>query len=76
LHWLEWSAPGNDLTFKINMTSTELHRAIDAFQIDTYWTDGTAPVLNARQAVPEPASGLLAVAGLFAGLATFRRRNG
>ena len=76
LHWLEWSAPGNDLTFEINMTSTGQHRAIDAFQIDTYWTDGTAPVLNSRQAVPEPASALLAVAGLLAGFTTIRCRNG
>jgi PEP-CTERM motif len=73
VHWVEWTAPGNDLTFHINMTSTEMHRVIDSFQVDTFWTAGEAPVVNAIAAVPEPASWLLALGGLSAVLAGRRK---
>lgn len=75
--WVEWSAPGNDLTFSINFTSTAIHRAIDAFQVDTYWTPGPAPAFNSRNsAIPEPTSAVLAVLGLVGSLASMRRRAG
>jgi hypothetical protein len=69
IHWLEWWAPGNDLTFSATMTSFGPHRVMDSFQVDTYWTAGDAPVVNALSAVPEPASWLLALGSLAACLA-------
>jgi hypothetical protein len=64
-HWIEWSAPGGNLPFDITMTSTELHRTIDSFEIDTYWTSGAAPAVSAITQVPEPAAaGLLLLAAV------------
>jgi hypothetical protein len=71
-HWIEWSAPGGNLPFEITMTSTEQHRTIDSFEIDTYWTSGASPAVNAISQVPEPAAaGLLLLAAV--GLVTRRR---
>jgi PEP-CTERM motif len=71
IHWLEWTAPGDNLTFSATMTSLGPHRVIDSFQVDTYWS-ADAAVVNAITAVPEPASWLLALGSLAACLA--RRR--
>lgn len=73
VHWVEWSAPGDDLAFSINMTSLAPHRVIDSFQVDTFWTSGDAPVVNSISTVPEPASWLLALGGLAASLVGRRR---
>jgi hypothetical protein len=74
-HWIEWSAPGGNLPFHITMTSTEQHRTIDSFEIDTYWTGGASPAVNAISQVPEPAvAGLLLLAAI--GLVTRRRPRG
>ena len=73
VHWVEWTAPGDNLTYSINMTSLAPHRVIDSFQIDTFWTSGDVPVVNATAGVPEPASWLLALGGLAACLAGRRR---
>lgn len=71
-HWVEWTSPGDDLPFQIRIGSAIEHRAVDSFQIDTFWSP-TAPVVNAITAVPEPAACWLAVIGLGAGL--IRRRQ-
>lgn len=73
VHWAEWTAPGNDLTFSIHMTSLGPHRVIDSFQVDTYWTSGPAPVVNSITSVPEPATWLLAWGGPIAVLAGRRK---
>ena len=67
LYWQEWTAPGGNLPFSIEMTSSESSIALDAIQIDTFWTSGDAPVLNSRDriGIPEPAS-LLLMAVFFA----------
>jgi hypothetical protein len=73
-HWIEWSAAGANLPFRIKMTSGEPHRTIDSFEIDTYWS-ATAPAVNAIAAVPEPATWLLCLVGLGAGIGRRRRRR-
>jgi hypothetical protein len=65
-HWIEWSAPGGNLPFAITMTSTEQHRTIDSFEIDTFWTGGASPAVNAISQVPEPAGVLLMALGTVA----------
>lgn len=72
--WQEWTAPGADLPFSIHMTSPTDSRAIDSFAVDTFWTSGAAPVINARASVgiPEPAAGALACLAVLA-LAARRR---
>jgi len=72
-HWLEWTAPGADLPFSVKMTSFEPHRTIDSFEIDTFWTGGPAPVVNAISQVPEP-TGLLIVASMVVACGGFGRR--
>lgn len=64
LYWIEWTAAGAAVPFSIQITSQYQHVAIDAFQVDTYWTSGSAPVTNSLSSigVPEPASWLLYVA--------------
>jgi hypothetical protein len=63
-HWIEWSAPGADLPFRITMTSGAPHRTIDSFEIDTFWSP-TAEAVNSIASVPEPATGLGAAWVLF-----------
>jgi hypothetical protein len=72
-HWLEWTAPGDNLAFRVRITSFAPHRAIDAFEFDTYWS-ATGPVVNSIASVPEPTTCLLAVAGLASGLVGGRVR--
>jgi hypothetical protein len=72
-HWIEWSAAGADLPFRITMTSTGQHRTIDSFEIDTFWSP-TAPAVNAITQVPEPAAWLTTILG-FAAIAAARRRR-
>ncbi len=74
MYWLEWTAPGSSLEFSILMTSTEIHRSLDAFQIDTHWS-ATGPVVNGITSIPEPGAGLLLLGG-GALLAMRRRRAG
>jgi hypothetical protein len=72
-HWVEWSAPGGNLPIAITITSTEQHRTIDSFEIDTFWTNAASPVVNAVTQVPEPsAASLLIVGSIVCGL---RRRS-
>ena len=73
-YWQEWTAPGDNLSFDININRLPgtSSIAIDAFQVDTYWTPGAA-VTNSISIVPEPGTALLMGLGL-AGLAGSRRR--
>jgi hypothetical protein len=70
-HWLEWTAPGGNLPFFIHIASTRAHRAVDSFEIDTYWS-ASGPVVNAIRSVPEPATGGSAALFLLCGLAAGR----
>lgn len=75
VHWEEWTTPGGNLPYEITMTSAD-SGGIDALQIDTYWTPGSAPVLNARSTIPTPgACGLLLVALGSMGLSARRRSD-
>lgn len=76
LVWQEWTAAGAGLTFSIDMDSTFTSQAIDAVQIDTYWSPN-APAVNSLTfvGVPEPSTFAmvgLGVAGMVA-LAARRR---
>lgn len=71
LHWQEWTAPGNDLAFAIQMTSPNSSRSLDAFQIDTFWSPNAA-VVNARSGIPEPST--LALAAFIVAPLARRRR--
>lgn len=77
VYWQEWTAPGNDLPFSVNLDGPEgsSSYALDAFQVDTFWTDGAEPIISSRTmiGIPEPSSLVLTVLGLFA-LAGLRRR--
>lgn len=73
MYWQEWTAPGDDLPLSILMTSTETSRAIDAFQVDTFWTSESSPRINSISAIPEPASLLLAGIGLIGSLGLLRK---
>jgi hypothetical protein len=77
VYWQEWTSPGAKVPFSIRITSAESSRAIDAIQVDTHWTAGAAPVINARTTVgvPEPATALLAAVGAIP-LALRRRTRG
>lgn len=70
-HWIEWSTPGANVPFSIKMTSSQQHRTIDSFEIDTFWSP-TAAAVNAITVVPEPTGLVLLVIGL--GIAVGRRR--
>lgn len=75
VYWQEWTAPGANLPFEIRMTSAQSSRSLDAIQLDTFWTQGDAPVTNARDVIgiPEPTS--VALAGLTAlAVGLLRRR--
>jgi len=72
-HWVEWTVPSANVTFRVHMTSFAPHRPIDSFEVDTFWS-ADSPVVNAIASVPEPATWLLAVVGLGARLA-WRRAN-
>ena len=48
----QWWGPGDHLAFKIHMTSELSSIALDAFQVDTFWSEMSL-CLNARQAIPE-----------------------
>jgi hypothetical protein len=74
MYWLEWWAPGDDLTFSIHFSSDYPSVALDAVQIDTHWS-ATGPVLNGIQRVPEPASVVLVLWGAAGGLARLVRQN-
>ena len=71
LYWQEWTAAGDNVPFTIDITSALSSIAIDAFQIDTYWTPSTTPVVNSRTSIgiPEPATLLMLVSGVVFGLA-------
>jgi hypothetical protein len=75
LYWVEWTAPGNNLPFSIEMSSFSPHQAIDAFQVDTHWTAGASPVVNSIQAVPEPATGALVLIAAGSGWLLRPRRS-
>lgn len=62
-YWQEWTAPGDNVPFSIDYASVFSSRSVDAFQVDTYWTPGAAPVVNSRTAIPEPASLALVALG-------------
>lgn len=64
VYWQEWTAPGANLGFEINMASATEHRSIDAVQVDTYWTGGAAAAVNAIAAIGVPEPSALAIAGL------------
>jgi hypothetical protein len=74
-HWLEWTAPGAGVEFRIHIDSFLAHRPVDSFEIDTFWSP-TGPVINSITSVPEPATGLLAALGGLAGFCGRRRRGG
>jgi hypothetical protein len=59
-HWVEWTSPGDHLPFRIRIGSELAHRAVDSFQIDTFWSP-SGKVVNAITAVPEPATALLSI---------------
>jgi hypothetical protein len=73
VYWQEWTAPGANLSFDINMTSTTDHRSLDAVQIDTVWTPGASSMVNAIAAIGVPEPNALAVAGV--ALLPFARRR-
>jgi hypothetical protein len=73
VYWQEWTAPGANLNFEINMTSVTEHRSIDAVQVDTYWTGGAAAAVNAIAAIGVPEPSALAMASL--ALVPFARRR-
>lgn len=58
MYWQEWTAPGANVPFSIAITSVTSSIAIDAFQVDTYWTSDPQPLVNGRTSigVPEPTS--------------------
>jgi hypothetical protein len=73
--WQEWTAPGANLPFAINMLSTQPHRSIDAFQVDTFWSQTEAiNAISSIGVVPEPATCLLAAMGLIPIVARARRK--
>ena len=74
VYWQEWTAPGNDLPISILMTSTESSHAIDAFQVDTFWTADSSPRINARTTIPEPGSIVLSAIALIGTLVALRKR--
>lgn len=55
-YWYEWSAPGANLSFTIDLNSPVSSIGVDSFTVDTYWTNGAGPVLNSLVAVPEPSA--------------------
>lgn len=65
LYWQEWTAPGANVPFSIDITSATSSIAIDAFQVDTYWTTASQPLINSRDSigVPEPAAVALMAIG-------------
>ncbi|MEQ8211898.1 MAG: hypothetical protein RH917_19020 [Lacipirellulaceae bacterium] len=56
VYWQEWTAPGANLPFSIEMTSDvgTADIAIDAFQVDTYWTPGASPAINSIGSIGVP----------------------
>jgi hypothetical protein len=73
-HWIEWSAAGANLPFRIAMTSAAPHRTIDSFEIDTFWSPA-APAVNAITQVPEPTAWLLTILTIAAVAAARWRRD-
>jgi uncharacterized protein (TIGR03382 family) len=74
-HWIEWSRPGGNVPFAVTMTSTLEHRTIDSIEIDTFWTSGNAPAVNAVSQVPEPATAMLCLSAAGVGVLVRRRRH-
>lgn len=65
LYWQEWTAPGANVPFSVDITSVTSSIAIDAFQVDTYWTSNPQPLTNSRGSIgiPEPTSVVLLAIG-------------
>ncbi len=73
MYWFEWTAPGGNLNYAIQMLSDYSSVGLDAFSVDTYWTSGSSPVTSAVSSAPEPTRAVLM---LFAvGALVLRRRR-
>ena len=75
MYWLEWYQAGADLPISIHMTSASPHRAIDAFQVDTFWTSESSPRNNVIAAIPEPGTMALAGIAIASSLIVLRKRR-
>lgn len=75
MYWVEWYQAGGNLPFAVTMTSGTNHRGIDAFQVDTVWTPGSSPLINARTSIPEPGSIVLSGIGLLGISFAWRKRH-
>ncbi|MEM1083392.1 MAG: PEP-CTERM sorting domain-containing protein [Verrucomicrobiota bacterium] len=75
VYWQEWTATGDNLSFSIDLNGPpgSSSYGLDAFTVDTYWTDGGSAAANSITIVPEPSSALLI--GLAASVFGFRRRR-
>ena len=79
VYWQEWTAPGDNLAFSIDLNGPigSSSYALDAFTVDTYWTDGQVPVVNTRTqiGVPEPSSVALVALVIGVGSVYMARRR-